>query len=84
MLALLSNLLDKPIPWDLIAFGEVGLAGEVRPVGHAANRAGEASRMGFRRIVLPRQNAKQLQALDLPELEPIYVRSVADLRRILV
>lgn len=84
MLALLSNLLDKPIPWDLIAFGEVGLAGEVRPVGHAANRAGEASRMGFGRIVLPRQNAKQLQVLALPELEPIYVRSVADLRRILV
>ena len=53
VLALLSNLLDKPVPDDLAAFGEVGLAGEVRAVGAARARVGECVRLGFHKLVIP-------------------------------
>ncbi len=46
-LALVSNLTDKPIPEDLIAFGEVGLAGELRAVNRVQMRIKEARRLGL-------------------------------------
>lgn len=51
--ALLSAITDTVIPPDLIVFGELGLAGEVRSVPHAEYRIKEASRLGFSRIILP-------------------------------
>jgi DNA repair protein RadA/Sms len=53
-LAVVSAITDRPLPSDLVAFGEVGLAGEVRQVAHAARRLSEAARLGFRRVVAPR------------------------------
>ncbi len=53
--ALLSAITDTVIPADMITFGELGLAGEVRSVAHAEYRVKEASRLGFRRIVLPKR-----------------------------
>ncbi|MBL3687747.1 DNA repair protein RadA [Leucobacter zeae] len=50
-LAILSAISDRPLPHDLAAFGEISLAGEVRPVMAGAQRAGEASRLGYARIV---------------------------------
>ena len=61
VLALVSNLLDKPIPADLAAFGEVGLAGEIRAVQSVRQRVGECSRLGFSRIILPKSSMAQLQ-----------------------
>lgn len=52
-MALVSAHLDRVVPNDLIAFGEVGLAGEVRPVTHLAARLREAERIGFTRAVVP-------------------------------
>lgn len=52
-LALVSALLDQPIPPQLVVFGEVGLAGEVRQVAHADRRLAEAERMGFRTAIVP-------------------------------
>ena len=52
--ALLSAITDTVIPPDLIVFGELGLAGEVRTVPHAEYRIKEAARLGFRRIILPK------------------------------
>ena len=52
--ALLSAITDTVIPPDLIVFGELGLAGEVRNVPHTEYRIKEASRLGFRRIILPK------------------------------
>ena len=46
----------RPYPGDAVIFGEVGLAGEVRAVRHAARRVAEAARLGFTRCVLPREN----------------------------
>ena len=50
-LAILSAITDRPLPHDLAAFGEISLAGEVRPVVGGSQRAGEARRLGYARIV---------------------------------
>ncbi len=55
-LSLLSSKNDKPINDKLIAFGELGLSGELRPVGDAQRRIGEASRLGFTEVLLPKGN----------------------------
>ncbi|MEX2016489.1 MAG: DNA repair protein RadA, partial [Candidatus Hydrogenedentales bacterium] len=52
-LALVSSLRDVPVPHDLVAFGEVGLAGEVRAVDLARQRVAEASKFGFQTCILP-------------------------------
>lgn len=52
-MALVSALTDQPLPADLVVFGEVGLAGELRQAAHAPRRLAEAARMGFRRAVVP-------------------------------
>jgi DNA repair protein RadA/Sms len=55
-MALISGITDKIIPDDLIAFGEIGLSGEVRAVSHIDYRVKEAVRLGFTKIVLPIKN----------------------------
>ncbi|MBP0981196.1 MAG: DNA repair protein RadA, partial [Oscillospiraceae bacterium] len=80
ILALISNLLDKPLDNDLAAFGEIGLAGEVRTVNRAQQRVSEAYRLGFRQIVLPSQNAETINAENYPGLKLIAVRNVRELR----
>ena len=59
-LALISGLKDKPIPEGVVAFGEVGLAGEVRSVSSAEQRVAEAARLGFEKIIVPKQNLASL------------------------
>ena len=53
-LALAGAITDRPLPHGTIAFGEVGLAGEIRPVTGAHRRLAEAARLGFTRAVVPR------------------------------
>ena len=55
-MALISGITDKVIPDELIAFGEIGLSGEVRAVSHIEYRVKEAVRLGFTKIVLPKKN----------------------------
>ncbi len=57
VLAALSSLKDKPLPPDLVVFGEIGLAGEVRPVPHGEERLREAAKHGFKRALVPAANA---------------------------
>lgn len=59
-LALISSLLDKPIDESVIAFGEIGLAGEVRAVSGTETRVMEAQRLGFRKCLLPKASLRQL------------------------
>ncbi len=54
-LALYSGIMDKPVDELLIAFGEIGLGGEIRSVSHAAQRIREAERMGFKKVIIPQQ-----------------------------
>jgi DNA repair protein RadA/Sms len=55
--AVLSSLEARPLPQDLVTFGEVGLAGEIRPVPYGEERLREAAKHGFRRAVVARANA---------------------------
>ncbi len=52
-LAVVSALRNQPLPADVAVFGEVGLGGELRQVGHALRRLTEAARLGFSRVVVP-------------------------------
>ena len=63
-MALISGITDKVIPDEVIAFGEIGLAGEVRAVSHIDYRVKEAVRLGFTKIILPKKNVTK--ALKVP------------------
>ena len=52
-MALLSALLDKPLPMDLVSFGEIGLTGEIRPVSRSDTRLKEAASLGFSEAIFP-------------------------------
>ncbi|MHB1543633.1 MAG: DNA repair protein RadA [Gammaproteobacteria bacterium] len=56
LLAVWSNLLDRPLPQDLVAFGEVGLSGEIRPVFGGEERLRESMKHGFKKALVPRGN----------------------------
>ncbi|MGQ0659132.1 MAG: DNA repair protein RadA [Chromatiales bacterium] len=56
LLAVLSSLRGKPLPRDLVMFGEVGLAGEIRPVPGGPERLREAAKHGYRRAIVPKAN----------------------------
>lgn len=56
VLAVMSSLRDRPLPHDLIVFGELGLAGEIRPVPGGPERLREATKHGFTRAIAPRGN----------------------------
>ena len=57
LMAVLSSFRDRPLPNDLVLFGEVGLAGEIRPVYNGEERLREAAKHGFKRAVVPNGNA---------------------------
>jgi DNA repair protein RadA/Sms len=57
LLAIVSSLRSKPLPPKLVVFGEVGLAGEVRPVQRGQERLREAAKLGFTQALIPRANA---------------------------
>ena len=57
LLAIVSSFQDKPLPRDLVVFGEVGLAGEIRPVPGGQERLQEAAKLGFTRAIVPKANA---------------------------
>ncbi|MEA3219178.1 DNA repair protein RadA [Immundisolibacter sp.] len=71
LLAALSSLRNRPLPADLLSFGEVGLAGEVRPVRGGQERLGEAAKLGFKRAVVGKLNAprKAIPGLEVLALE---------------
>lgn len=57
--ALISSLRERPIPVDLVCFGELGLTGELRPVQRAEDRLKEAARLGFSYAIIPERNKPQ-------------------------
>ena len=59
-MALYSGIMDKQIDEGLIAFGEIGLGGEIRSVSHIEQRIREAERMGFTTCIIPRQSANSI------------------------
>jgi DNA repair protein RadA/Sms len=82
-LALLSSMKDIPVPDDLIAFGEVGLAGECRSVSAPEIRVNEAVRLGFTKIILPKKDAARIDVSKLPDgIEIIGVGGIFDALKI--
>ena len=57
-LSIVSSQKDRPVGGDLVAFGEIGLSGELRSVGHLERRLNEAERLGFKRCLLPEANLR--------------------------
>ena len=75
LLAIVSSLKNRPLPAKLIVFGEIGLAGEIRPAPRGQERLKEAAKLGFTRALIPEAN-KPKQAI--PGIEVIAVRRVEE------
>jgi DNA repair protein RadA/Sms len=67
LLAVISSFRDRPLPGDLIVFGEVGLSGELRPVPNGQDRLNEAVKHGFHRAIIPAANKPRgtIRGLDI-------------------
>lgn len=65
LFAVLSSLRSRPLPQDLIVFGELGLAGEIRPVQGGQERLREAAKHGFKMAIVPSANAPKTKLDDL-------------------
>ncbi len=76
-LSLYSSLTDKPVDEKIIAFGEIGLGGEIRNISHIAQRITEAQRLGFEKCIVPNQS---LQGIDKEKFK-IKVIGVNSLRQ---
>ncbi|HJT62307.1 MAG TPA: DNA repair protein RadA [Burkholderiales bacterium] len=82
-LAVVSSLTDKPIASKVAAFGEIGLAGEVRPAVRGQERLKEAAKLGFEKVIVPKANSPKakIAGLELLAVERIdqAVRLLRDL-----
>ena len=67
LVAVCSSLNNRPLPRDLVVFGEVGLSGEVRPVQNGDERLAEAAKHGFKRALVPKANRprKKIEGLEI-------------------
>jgi DNA repair protein RadA/Sms len=70
MLAIVSSLKNRPLPRGLAVFGEVGLAGEIRPSPRGQERLREAMKLGFSRVIAPQANAPK-KAFEGVEVVPV-------------
>lgn len=75
-LALISSLKDEPIRDDVIAFGEIGLGGEIRSIGSCEQRIKEAARLGFNKCIVPYHNFRNLNDNIKSIVEIIPVRTI--------
>ena len=75
-MALVSSLKDYAIKDDVIAFGEIGLAGEIRAVSQCEMRVKEAARLGFRKCIVPVHNKRNLSSELKNEIEIVGVRTI--------
>jgi DNA repair protein RadA/Sms len=74
--AIASSFLDRPIHKGTLIFGEVGLTGEIRGIGHIEIRVAEAKKMGFNRCLVPQSNLKRMTKIKGIEL--IGVKTVSE------
>ena len=77
LVALVSSFKNKPLDPQTVIFGEVGLSGEVRSVSHLEARLGEARKLGFTRVIMPKSPESAKNKLTIPAgLSGIRVASV--------
>lgn len=77
-IALVSSLKDTSVNDEIISFGEVGLAGEIRAVPNAELRIREAQKLGFKKCIIPYHNFKSLQNTKNYKIEIIGVKSIRE------
>lgn len=75
LLAIVSSFRNRPLPQDLVVFGEVGLAGEIRPVPSGQERIHEAAKHGFKRAIVPQAN---IPKNGVPGMEVIGVSKLIE------
>jgi len=75
LLAIVSSFRDQVLPQELVVFGEVGLAGEIRPVPSGQERIFEAAKHGFSRAIVPRGN---MPKQPVPGMEVVAVATLAE------
>jgi DNA repair protein RadA/Sms len=78
LLAVLSSMRNHPLPHDVLVFGEVGLAGEIRPVQAGQERLREAAKHGFKKAIVPAGNAPKNQMGDLEILAAHTLQEAVD------
>jgi DNA repair protein RadA/Sms len=73
LLAIVSSMRDRPLPGKLVAFGEVGLAGEIRPAPRGQERLKEAAKLGFTHALVPKANAPKqaIKGIEIVALERV-------------
>ena len=62
--SIVSSLRDVPVDSQAVAIGEIGLGGEVRTIAHSEKRTQEAAKLGFKRIIVPKNNLKHLKNVN--------------------
>ena len=82
-LAIVSSLSDKPINAKVVVFGEIGLAGEVRPAPRGQDRLKEAAKLGFEKAIVPKANLPKgrMAGLEVVPVERVD-QAVATLRNL--
>ena len=75
LMAIVSSFRDRQLPRDMVIFGEVGLAGEIRPVPSGQERLSEAAKHGFTRAIVPKANAPRS---PIKGMEVIAVSKLAE------
>ena len=78
VLAIASALLDKPVPSDMVVLGEVGLSSEVRSVAQLPVRVAEADKLGFRTIVVPKNNMHHKMPLATKNIDIVAVETIQE------
>lgn len=75
LLSIVSSFRDKPLPQDLVVFGEVGLSGEIRPVPSGQERLQESLKHGFKRAIVPKANVPKS---GVPGMQVIGVEKLSE------
>ncbi len=75
---MVSNQLDRSFSDHIAAFGEIGLAGEVRSVSNIQQRVSESYRLGFTACIVPRHNLKGIDIREMPDIRLIGVQNISE------
>lgn len=76
LIAIASSYLDKPVPGNMAAMGEVGLSGEIRSISHLEQRLSEVQRLGFTQCMIPAHRARDLK--PMPGLTLLPVKNIGE------
>ena len=77
ILAMVSSFRNKPLPEKMVAFGEIGLSGEIRPVPRGQERLKEAEKLGFKRAIVPKANLPRSDK-EFPNLQIYGVNNLQE------